>query len=64
MLKMGTVKGFKHFATYLRGKEEMVISVVNEPQVSPKLTLVLMYMYIQIIFIKYNVKIAVHPLIY
>lgn len=32
MLKMGTVKGFKHFATYLRGKEEMVISVVNEPQ--------------------------------
>jgi hypothetical protein len=61
---MGTVKGFKHFATYLRGKEEMVISVVNEPQVSPKLTLVLMYMYVQIILIKYNVKIAVHPLIY
>jgi len=56
---MGTVKGFKHFATYLRGKEEMVISVVNEPQVSPKLTLVLMYVHI-----KYNVKIAVHPLIY
>jgi hypothetical protein len=41
-----------------------VISVVNEPQVSPKLTLVLMYMYVQIILIKYNVKIAVHPLIY
>ncbi|VDH95063.1 Hypothetical predicted protein [Mytilus galloprovincialis] len=29
---MGTVKGFKHLATYLRGKEEMVISIVNEPQ--------------------------------
>ena len=61
---MGTVRGFKHLATYLRGKDEMVISVVNEPQVSPKLTLVLMYMYVQIILIKYNVKIAVHPLIY
>lgn len=32
MLKTGTVKGFKHFATYLRGKEEMVISIVNEPK--------------------------------
>ncbi|XP_033760070.1 uncharacterized protein LOC117342167 [Pecten maximus] len=32
MLKMGTLKGFKHFATYMRGREEMVISIVNEPQ--------------------------------
>lgn len=32
MLKMGSVKGFKHFATYLRGREEMVISIVNQPQ--------------------------------
>ncbi|CAG2195160.1 unnamed protein product [Mytilus edulis] len=32
LLRMGTVKGFKHLATYLRGKEEMVISIVNEPQ--------------------------------
>ncbi|XP_071084899.1 uncharacterized protein [Haliotis cracherodii] len=32
MLKLGTVKGFKYFASYMRGREEMVISVVNEPQ--------------------------------
>lgn len=34
MLKMGSVKGFKHFATYMRGREEMVISIVNEPQIT------------------------------
>ena len=33
MLKMGTVKGFKYFAMYMRGREEMVLSVVNQPQV-------------------------------
>ncbi|XP_052784276.1 uncharacterized protein LOC128220064 [Mya arenaria] len=32
MLKLGTVKGFKHFAMYMRGREEMVLSVVNTPQ--------------------------------
>ncbi|KAH3807257.1 uncharacterized protein LOC127833664 [Dreissena polymorpha] len=32
MLKFGTVKGFKHFAMYMRGREEMVLSVVNTPQ--------------------------------
>lgn len=31
MLKMGTVKGFKYFAMYMRGREEMVISVLNHP---------------------------------
>ena len=33
MLKMGTVKGFKYFAMYMRGREEMVLSVLNQPQV-------------------------------
>lgn len=31
MLKMGTVKGFKYFAMYMRGREEMVLSVLNQP---------------------------------
>ena len=34
MLKMGTVKGFKYFAMYMRGKEELVFTVQNEPLVS------------------------------
>jgi hypothetical protein len=33
MLKLGTVKGFKYFAMYMRGREEMVLSVLNHPQV-------------------------------
>lgn len=32
MLKMGTVKGFKYFAMYMRGREELVLSVLNQPQ--------------------------------
>ncbi|XP_060573330.1 uncharacterized protein LOC132731212 [Ruditapes philippinarum] len=32
MLKLGTVKGFKYFAMYMRGREEMVLSVLNHPQ--------------------------------
>ncbi|XP_041347504.1 uncharacterized protein LOC121367412 [Gigantopelta aegis] len=32
MLKLGTVKGFRYFATYMRGREEMVISILNSPQ--------------------------------
>lgn len=32
MLKFGTVKGFKYFAMYMRGREEMVLSVLNHPQ--------------------------------
>ena len=39
MLKMGTVKGFKYFAMYMRGREEMVLSVVNQPQVSDSFTI-------------------------
>ncbi|XP_061180525.1 uncharacterized protein LOC133189114 [Saccostrea echinata] len=35
MLKFGTIKGFKNFAMYLRGREELVISVLNEPKSSP-----------------------------
>jgi len=31
LLILGTVKGFKHFVTYIRGKEELLISVVNSP---------------------------------
>lgn len=31
MLKLGTVKGFKYFAMYMRGREEMVLSVLNHP---------------------------------
>ncbi|XP_062584736.1 uncharacterized protein LOC134246386 [Saccostrea cucullata] len=34
MLKFGTIKGFKNFAMYLRGREELVISVLNEPKSS------------------------------
>lgn len=34
LLKFGTIKGFKNFAMYLRGREELVISVLNEPKVS------------------------------
>ena len=34
MLRMGTVKGFKYFAMYMRGREEMVLSVLNQPLVS------------------------------
>ena len=30
---MGTVKGFRYFAMYMRSREEMVVSVLNEPQV-------------------------------
>jgi hypothetical protein len=33
MLKFGTMKGFKNFAMYLRGREELVISVLNQPKV-------------------------------
>ncbi|KAK3604656.1 hypothetical protein CHS0354_007199 [Potamilus streckersoni] len=33
MLKMATVKGFRYFVMYIRGKEEIVLSVVNEQQV-------------------------------
>jgi len=33
MLRLGTVKGFKYFAMYMRGREEMILSVVNYPQV-------------------------------
>ena len=29
----GVVQGFKHFATHMRGREEMVCSIVNEPSV-------------------------------
>ncbi|XP_013418167.1 uncharacterized protein LOC106179179 [Lingula anatina] len=32
LLRVGTVKGFKYFAMYMRGREEMMISVLNEPQ--------------------------------
>lgn len=35
MLSVGCVKGFKYFSTYLRGKEEMVCTVLNEP-VTPR----------------------------
>jgi hypothetical protein len=31
VLRVGTVKGFRHFAMYLRGREELIISIVNEP---------------------------------
>lgn len=34
LLKFGTIKGFKNFAMYLRGREELVISVLNEPKSS------------------------------
>ncbi|XP_056006765.1 uncharacterized protein LOC125658095 [Ostrea edulis] len=34
MLKFGTMKGFKNFAMYLRGREELVISVLNQPKSS------------------------------
>ena len=34
LARSGTVKGFSYFTMYLRGKEELVISVVNEPLVS------------------------------
>lgn len=37
MLAVGCVKGFKYFSTYLRGKEEMVCTVLNEP-VTPRST--------------------------
>ena len=33
MVNFGTVKGFLNYATYMRGKEEMAIIIVNEPQV-------------------------------
>lgn len=33
MFKMGTVRGFQHFSMYLRGKEEMGLTVYHEPQV-------------------------------
>lgn len=32
MVRFGTTKGFKYFAMYSRGREELVISVVNEPK--------------------------------
>ncbi|CAI8051197.1 hypothetical protein GBAR_LOCUS28040, partial [Geodia barretti] len=31
MLKLSCVKGFQHFATHMRGREEMICSIVNEP---------------------------------
>ena len=31
---MGSVKGFRYFAMYMRGREEMVLSVLNQPLVS------------------------------
>lgn len=33
MLELGSVKGFKYFATYIRGKEEIIISVTNSPMI-------------------------------
>ena len=33
MLQLGTVKGFKYVAMYMRGREELVASIVNEPVV-------------------------------
>ncbi|PIK39771.1 hypothetical protein BSL78_23392 [Apostichopus japonicus] len=35
MLAVGCVRGFKYFSMYLRGKEEMVCTVLNEP-VTPR----------------------------
>ncbi|XP_062521420.1 uncharacterized protein LOC134196335 isoform X2 [Corticium candelabrum] len=32
MRKAGCVKGFKYFAVYMRGREEMICKVINEPQ--------------------------------
>ena len=33
LARSGTVKGFRFFAMYLRGKEELIVSVLNEPMV-------------------------------
>ena len=33
LARSGTVKGFHFFAMYLRGKEELIVSVLNEPMV-------------------------------
>ncbi|KAL8625519.1 hypothetical protein ACOMHN_014608 [Nucella lapillus] len=34
--KMGTLQGFQHFHMYLRGKEEMTVTVYHEPQMSSR----------------------------
>ncbi|XP_076453665.1 uncharacterized protein LOC143288888 [Babylonia areolata] len=34
--KMGTLRGFQHFYMYLRGKEEMTLTVYHEPQISSR----------------------------
>jgi hypothetical protein len=36
MFRMGTVRGFRHFSMYLRGKEEMGLTVYHEPQISSR----------------------------
>ena len=33
LLDMGCTKGFRHFSTHLRGREEMTVKIVNEPSV-------------------------------
>ena len=33
LLNTGTVKGFQYIAMYLRGREELITSIVNEPGV-------------------------------
>ncbi|KAK7090094.1 uncharacterized protein [Littorina saxatilis] len=36
MFRMGTVRGFVHFSMYLRGKEEMGLTVYHEPQITSR----------------------------
>ncbi|XP_071493944.1 uncharacterized protein [Diadema antillarum] len=38
MLKMGCVKGFKYFNTYMRGREEMICTVLNDDEVMLRAT--------------------------
>lgn len=36
MFRIGTVRGFLHFSMYLRGKEELGLTVYHEPQISSR----------------------------
>ncbi|KAK7499220.1 hypothetical protein BaRGS_00009480 [Batillaria attramentaria] len=40
MFKMGTVRGFQHFSMYLRGKEELGVTVYHEPQMSRRCSVI------------------------
>ena len=52
MFKMGTVRGFQHFSMYLRGKEEMGVTVYHEPQVIYNIIIIIIHLISLIVFVQ------------